>query len=58
MASLGPDIGNHNGFAVATDGVTQKVGQFGLTVRDVATLLARQCKYHLFQETERLVDKA
>mmetsp|Transcript_40953 Transcript_40953/g.121423 ORF Transcript_40953/g.121423 Transcript_40953/m.121423 type:complete len:691 (+) Transcript_40953:250-2322(+) len=53
---LGPDVGDHCGLAVASDGVLQHVRQLRLPVRHVVAVLVAQGHHHLLQERERLVD--
>jgi len=58
VASLRPDVSDHDRLAVTANRVAQEVGQFGLPVGDVATLFVRESENDLFEETERLVDEA
>lgn len=45
---LHPDIGNEDSGAVASYGILQDVGQFGLAVRDVVTVMFSQSQGDLF----------
>jgi hypothetical protein len=39
VSQLWPDVGDHDRFTIAADGVSEEVSQLGLSVWDVAALL-------------------
>lgn len=57
MCTLWPDIRNHAGFGVATNGVLKKISEFVLTIRNVLSLLVTQGHYNLLEERKRFVDE-
>ena len=58
MACLRPDVCDHDCLAVTTNGITQEVCQFRLSVWNMSTLLGGEGEDDLLEETERLVDEA
>ena len=56
LSSLCPNISDEQCAAVSPKRVLEYVGELGLSVGDVVTLLVGQRSNHLLQEGERLVD--
>ena len=56
LSSLCPNISDEQRATVPPERVLEYVGELGLSVGDVVTLLVGQGSYHLLQEGERLVD--
>lgn len=52
LLRLGIDVGNHDGLAVASDGVLEEVCELALTVRDVVTFVVAHTYYNLLQESQ------
>ena len=52
-----PDVGDHDSGAVPSDGVLEDVGQLGLAIGNVVTIMLRQSQGHLLQERQGLVDE-
>ena len=49
-------VGDHDGLAVAANGVLEEVGKLALPVGDVVSLVVADGDHHLLQEGEGLVD--
>lgn len=56
LSSLCPDVSNHQGATVSSQGVLEDVGQLRLTVGDMLTSFVCQCSDHLLEKRERFID--
>jgi len=57
VASFGPNVADHDSLAVASQTVSQHVGELRGAVGNMVTFTVTKGKYYLLEESQRFVDK-